>query len=285
MKKVLLSVCFIAASFTGMAQVETPQPSPAAEVEQVVGLTEVEVDYSRPSMKGRTIFGDLVPYNKLWRTGANANTTITFDTDVTVGGKEVKEGTYAVFSIPGEKSWDIMLYSDTNNWGAPREWDESKVVAKVTSEVTKLPFKVESFTIGFGNLTNNGATMDIMWENAMVSMPFEVPTKELATASIEKTMAGPGANAYFSSAVYYLEEGLDLNKAKAWMDKAIEMETANRGEAPYWMLRQKSLIHAGMGDAKGAIAAAKASLAGAEKAGNMDYVALNKKSLKEWGAM
>lgn len=284
MKKVFLSVCFIAASFLGTAQVQTPQPSPAAEVEQTVGLTEVEVTYSRPSMRGRTVFGDLVPYGKVWRTGANANTVVTFDTDVTVGGKEVKKGSYAVFTVPGEKSWEIMLYSDTNNWGAPQEWDEGKVVAKVTSEVTALPFKVESFTIGFGNLTNNGATMDIMWENAMVSMPFGVPTKALATASIEKTMAGPAANAYFSSAVYYLEEGLDLDKAKMWMDKAIEMETANRGAAPYWMLRQKSLIHAAMGDTKGAIAAAKESLAGAEKAGNMDYVALNKKSLKEWGA-
>lgn len=284
MKKVFLAVCFIAASFAGMAQVKTPQPSPGAAIDQVVGLTNMEVTYSRPSMRGRAVFGGLVPFGQIWRTGANANTVVSFDTDITVGGKEVKAGSYGLYTIPGEKSWEIMLYSETSNWGVPAEWDESKVVAKVSAESMVLPFDVESFSIGFGNLTNNGAELGIYWENTYVAMPFEVPTKALATASIEKTMAGPAANAYFGSAVYYLEEGLDLNKAKMWMDKAIEMETANRGDAPFWMLRQKSLIHAAMGDKKGAIEAAKLSLTGAEKAGNADYVALNKKSLKEWGA-
>lgn len=280
MKKILLAICFLAASYVSEAQVTTPQPSPSSTITQTVGLTEVSVTFSRPSMKGRSVFGDLVPYDKVWRTGANANTIVKFEHDVKVGGSEVKAGAYALFTKPGKDSWEIMLYNDTSNWGAPQEWDESKVVASVTSEIMELPFDVETFSIGFGNLTNNGADLGIYWENTYVAMPFEVPTQELAMASIEKTLNGPGSRDYFSAAVYYLEEGQDLEKAKMWMDKALE----GQDEPAYWMLRQKSLILAAMGDTKGAIETAKQSLAAAEKAGNADYVALNKKSLEEWGA-
>lgn len=280
MKKIILAVCFLAASYLTEAQVTTPQPSPSATITQTVGLTEVNVTYSRPSMRGRTVFGDLVPFDKVWRTGANANTVVTFEHDVTVGGNEVKAGAYALYTKPGKDSWEIMLYNETSNWGTPQEWDDSKVVAKVTSEIMELPFDVETFSIGFGNLTNNSGQLGIYWENTYVAMPIEVPTEKMVMASIDKTMSGPGAGDYFNAAVYYLQEGKDLKKANEWMDKAI----AGQEEAPYWMLRQKSLILAGMGDKAGAIAVAKESLAGAEKAGNMDYVALNKKSLEEWGA-
>ncbi|THD67522.1 DUF2911 domain-containing protein [Robertkochia marina] len=280
MKKILLAICFLAASYVSEAQVTTPQPSPSSTITQTVGLTEVSVTFSRPSMRGRSVFGDLVPFDKVWRTGANANTIVKFEHDVKVGGSEVKAGAYALFTKPGKDSWEIILYNDTSNWGAPQEWDESKVVASVTSEIMELPFDVETFSIGFANLTNNGADLGIYWENTYVAMPFEVPTQELAMASIEKTLNGPGSRDYFSAAVYYLEEGQDLEKAKMWMDKALE----GQEEPAYWMLRQKSLILAAMGDKKGAIETAKQSLAGAEKAGNADYVALNKKSLEEWGA-
>ncbi|WP_224491059.1 DUF2911 domain-containing protein [Robertkochia flava] len=280
MKKIFLTVCLLASSFLMKAQVNTPQPSPQATFTQMVGLTEVSVTYSRPSMRGRTVFGDLVPFGEVWRTGANANTVVKFEHDVKVGGKEVKAGSYAVYTIPGENSWEIMLYNDTSNWGVPQEWDDSKVVAKVTSETMTLPFDVETFSIGFGNLSNNSAEMGIYWENTYAAMPFEVPTENLVMASIDRTMNGPGSRDYYSAAVYYLEEGKDLEQANKWMDKALE----GQEEPAYWMLRQKSLILAGMGDKAGAINVAKQSLAAAEKAGNMDYVALNKKSLEEWGA-
>lgn len=281
MKKIFLAVCFLAVSLSAEAQITTPQPSPSANITQTVGLTEVNVIYSRPSMKGRTIFGDLVPYDKIWRTGANANTVVKFEHDVVIGGSEVKAGEYALYTRPGKDTWEIMLYNDTSNWGNPAEWDESKVVAKVTSETMELPFDVETFSIGIGNLSNNDAELGIYWENTYVAMPFEVPTKKLAMGSIERTMNGPASGDYFSAAVYYLEEGEDLEKANMWMDKALE----GQEEPAYWMLRQKSLILAAMGDKKGAIEVAKQSLAAAEKAGNPDYVTLNKKSLEEWGAM
>lgn len=119
MKKIFLIACFVAFTLTTNAQITTPQPSPSQKIEQIVGLTKVTIEYSRPSMKGRKIFGDLVPYGQIWRTGANANTKITFDTDITIGNTTVKAGTYAIYTKPNKKTWEIMLYSDASNWGNP----------------------------------------------------------------------------------------------------------------------------------------------------------------------
>jgi len=279
MKKLLFSALAFVLTFGLNAQIETPQPSPFAEMEQVIGLTDVKIEYCRPSMRGRKIFGDLVPYDKLWRTGANANTKITFGDDVTIDGQTLKAGTYAIFTKPGMESWDVMFYSDASNWGTPRNWDEAMVVAKTTATAYAMEYPVETFTITLDNLTSNSAVMGFMWENLYVPVKFEVPTDAKATASIEKMMSGPGAGDYFSAAVYYLNEGKDMAKAKMWIDKATEM-TAK--EPRFWFLRQKSLIYAKMGDTKGAIESAKKSLELAEKAGNADYVKMNKDSLKEW---
>ena len=282
MKKLGFLSLFALLALTLNAQMQTPQPSPSSELEQMVGLTEVEVEYARPSMKGRTIFGDLVPYGQLWRTGANKNTTISFSDDVKIGGKDVKAGEYAIFTKPGEAVWEVIFYTDTENWGTPRNWDASKVAATVKVEVMKMPMKVETFTITIDDLTNNGANLGILWEDVYVGVPFEVPTAEKAQKSIESTMEGPSARDFYSAASYYYEEGLDMEKAREWIDKAVAMDT--KGEQ-YWVLRRQSLIHAKLGDKKAAIAAAKKSLAAAEAAGNQDYVKMNKDSLTEWGAL
>ncbi|HIC31364.1 MAG TPA: DUF2911 domain-containing protein [Flavobacteriaceae bacterium] len=282
MKKLITLLMVFAVTFTVNAQIETPQPSPSQKMEQKVGLTDVTVQYSRPSMKGRTIFGDLVPYGKLWRTGANQNTMVTFSTDVMIGGKTVKAGSYAIFTTPNKDNWEIVFYSDTNNWGTPQNWDESKVAAKVISEVYDIPMDIETFTISFDDLTNDSAVLGIMWEKVYVGVKIEVPTDKKVSAAIEKVMNGPSADDYYAAARYYLESGKDINQAVVWMDKAIEMTKDN---PRFWWLRQQSLIKAKAGDKKGAIQAAKASLEGAEKAGNADYIKMNKDSLKEWGAM
>ena len=284
MKKLFLSAFAFILTLGLNAQIETPQPSPFAKMEQVVGLTDVTVEYCRPAMRGRTIFGDLVPYDKLWRTGANKNTQITFGDDVTVDGQTLKAGTYAIFTKPGAESWEVIFYSDANNWGTPRNWDDAKVAAKTTAPAYLMEYPVQSFTISLGDLTDNSAVLGFLWEKTYVPVKFEVPTDMKATASIDKAMAGPGANDYFSAAVYYLNSEKDLGKAKKWMDKAIEMRKAasKDGKEPFWMMRQKSLIHAKMGDKKGAIEAAKRSLVLSEEAGNADYVKMNKDSLKEW---
>lgn len=281
MKKFLLLLCVLVASSAVYAQLETPAPSPSQKMEQKVGLTDVTLEYSRPSMKGRNIFGGLVPYDKVWRTGANENTKVTFDTDVEIGGKTVKAGTYAIYTKPMAQNWEIMFYTDTNNWGLPQEWDESKVAAKVTAPVYPLPMDIETFTMSFDDITNDGVNLGMMWERTYVAAPIKVPTDNMVSANIERVMGGPSANDYYQAAVYYLQAGKDMEKAKTWINKAIEM----REQPAFWFYRQKSLIYAESGDKKGAVTAAKKSLELAKEAGNSDYVALNTKSLKEWGAM
>lgn len=282
MKKLLFIALVFVISFTANAQVETPQPSPFSKMEQKVGLTDVTLEYSRPGIKGRTIFGDLVPYGKLWRTGANKNTMISFSDDVMIGESKVKAGSYAIFVTPNEGSWDVVFYSNTENWGTPQKWDESLVAAKVSAEVYPLPMSIETFTISFDDLTNDSAMLGMMWEKVYVAVKIEVPTATKVNASIDKAMAGPGAGDYFSAARYLLESDGDINTAVTYIDKAIEL---TKDKPRFWFLRQQSLIHAKAGKKKTAIKAAKASLAGAEAAKNADYVKMNKDSLKEWGAM
>ena len=282
MKKIILSLFVAAFTFSANAQIKTPAPSPAQKIEQKVGLTDVTLEYSRPSMKGRKIFGGLEDYGKVWRTGANANTKLTFSTDFTVDGKTLKKGTYALYTIPGEKTWDVILYSDATNWGNPRKWDEEKVVAKVNVPVYPMPMPIETFTISFDDLTNNSGVVGIMWEKTYVGLKFETPTDKMVSSSIDKIMAGPSANDMYGAAVYYLQAGKDIKQAQEWIDKAVEMTS---DKPRFWFLRQQSLIHAKAGNTKGAIAAAKMSLEYATKAKNAGYIKMNKASLKEWGAM
>lgn len=279
MKKLLFFVCLALISSIGFAQIDTPAPSPTQKIEQMVGLTNVTLEYSRPSMKGRKIFGDLVPYDKMWRTGANANSKITFGNDVKIGGSEVKAGTYAIFTKPGVQSWEVYFYADANNWGTPQNWDETKVAAKVKAQVQPMPMNVESFTMSLDDVKNDSANLGIIWENVYVGVPIGFMTDKLVTASIEKVMNGPSANDYFNAAVYYFTADKDINKAKTWIDKAIAMSDS----PAFWYYRQQSLIYAKSGDKKGAIAAAQKSLQLATEAGNDDYIALNQKSLAEWG--
>ncbi len=280
MKKLITLLLTMTLGVGLQAQMMTPQPSPFATIQQKVGLTDVTVEYSRPSMRGRTIFGNLVPYNELWRTGANRNTIIRFSDDVTIGEQTLKAGSYAVYTKPGAQSWEVYFYSDTNNGGTPQKWDETKVAAKTTATVYTMPMDVETFTISIDELHNNGATLGFIWEKQYVGVPFSVPTVDKAVASIEAVMNGPSANDYYAAASYYFEEGKDMEKAREWIDKAAAMN-----EDAFWVHRRRSLIYAKMGNKAEAIKAAKKSLATAEAANNADYIKLNKDSLKEWGAL
>lgn len=277
LKQIFFLLVFVGTISTTNAQINTPQPSPFSKIEQVVGLTNVTLEYSRPAMRGRIVFGDLVPYGEIWRTGANANSKITFSDNVTVAGQELVRGTYAIYTIPNKTSWDVIFYYDFNNWGNPLKWEDSKIAAKVTVPVHKTNNSVESFTMSFDNLKSGSADLSILWENVHVAVTFEVPTDKIASKSIETIMAGPTENDYFQAASYYHSEGKDLNQALEWIKKATE------GDDPeFWYLRRMSLIQADMGDIKGAIETAKQSLAAAEKAGNADYVKMNKESISKW---
>lgn len=280
MKKLFFIAVLSFLAIGATAQINTPAPSPSASLTQTVGLTDFSIEYSRPGMKGRTIFGNLVPYGKVWRTGANLRTKITSSTDFTVGGKELKAGTYAIFTKPEADAWTVYFYTDYAGGGAPREWDDSKVAAMVKVNVEKMPMDIESFTITMDDLSNDGAKLGLLWENTYVGVPIGVPANETVLAAIEKTMSGPSAGDYYNAAVYLASTDQKLDQAAKYMDKAMSLT-----EKPaFWQLRQQSLLLAKTGDKKGAIKAAKASLVGATTAGNADYIKLNKDSLKEWGA-
>ena len=281
MKKIMLLVAVFATSILTFGQIKTPAPSPFSKVEQKVGLTDMTLEYSRPSMKGRTIFGDLVPYEKTWRTGANANTKITFSTDVSIDGKWLSAGTYAIYTIPTSGKWQVMFYIDSDNGGLPQKWDDEKVALTTVAEVSQLPMVIETFTMNFGDLSNDSVALGMLWEKTYVEVKIDVPTHKMVMMNIEEAMKGkPSGDDMYAAAVYYSQNDGDINQAKEWIDEAVNMSDTPK----FWQLRQQSLIYAKAGDKKGAIAIARKSLAAAEEAGNTDYVKMNKDSLKEWGA-
>ena len=276
MKKVIYLFA-MAFSTLALAQVQTPQPSPAAKIEQTVGLTQVTIEYARPAMRGREIMGALVPYGEIWRTGANKNTIITFGDAVTVGDQTLAAGSYALYTRPGKEQWEVFFYTDTDNWGTPGAWEADKVAATLEIVPTKVD-SMASFAIWIADLTNNGATLNLGWDTTKISIPFGVPTVAKATASIQEALKDdPKHRDYYSAAVYYLQEGQDLSQAKAWIEKAIEGK-----EDAYWYFRQYSLILEGLNEVDGSMAAAKISLSLAEKAGNMDYVRMNEAAIAKW---
>jgi hypothetical protein len=277
LKKLFILTLFVGISSTINAQIETPQPSPASKLEQVVGLTDVTIEYSRPNKRDRAIFGGLVPYGELWRTGANANTKITFSDNVTIKGQELKKGTYALFTIPNKDTWEIIFYTESNNWGLPQKWDDANVALKVVVAANTSASVVNSFTIQIDDLTETSANVDILWDTVNVSIPIEFPTEAITMKSIETVMNGPTPNDYFQAATYYQTSGKDLTQALAWMKKATEGENP-----PFWYLRRMSLIQAELGQKDAAIKTAQQSLAAAEKAGNKDYVKMNEESIAEW---
>lgn len=278
MKKIVFALAVILSSFGSQSQVLTPQPSPKCILNQVVGLTDVEIEYSRPGTKGRNVFGDLVPFGKVWRTGANANTTISFSEDVIIDGKTLKKGKYALFTLPKVESWEIIFYSKTDNWGNPEEWNEADVALRASAVPEILNRNVESFTIDINNLDNNFAHLNLSWEKTLVSLKFEVPTQKKAMESIDKVLSGPSAGDYFSAAQFYYQSNGDLTKALNYVNKALDLKK----ESPFWYTKLKSLIQAKLGDKKGAIETARLSLAAAKAAKNNDYIKMNEDNILEW---
>jgi Protein of unknown function (DUF2911) len=280
MKKLLSILAFTFLSgIAANAQVKTPQPSPAAEVHQTVGLTKFEIVYSRPGARERAIFGDLVPFGKVWRTGANKAVQFGVSTAVTIGGKELKAGNYALFTVPNKDSWDIIWYEETEIWGTPENWVDSLEACRVSVKTSSLPNMVESFTMEFTDVSDGEYGMlNISWEKTMVSVKIEVPTEDITMKSIESTLAGPSSGDYYKAASYYLSAGKDMKVALEWISKACEM----RGEEAYWYYRKKSLIEAELGMFKEAIATAEISLKNAKAQENNDYVKMNEDSIAEW---
>lgn len=279
MKKfVITSLLALAVSAT-YAQVQTPPTSTKSEVHQVVGLTDINIDYSRPNMRGRLVFGDLVPYGRLWRTGANMNTVVTFANDVEIDGKILKKGSYAIYTIPKVEEWEVIFYKDTNNWGLPDKWEDAKIALSTKVKVQNLDRKFETFTMAINNVNIDYADLEIMWERTLIPVRFKVPTDNLAMESITDTFDGPKIVDYYAAAEYFYLTGKDLSKALLWINSAIDK---SGDKVPYYFVRLKSQIQAKAGDKVGAVATAKIALDLAEKANNLDYIKMNKDAIKEW---
>ena len=276
MKKIMLCAVLLI-TLQLHAQIDTPQPSPLSTVSQRVGMTDVSITYSRPSMKGRTIYGDLVPYDALWRTGANRATKLSFSDTVEVAGKKVPGGEYALFTIPGEQQWTIILNKNTEQ-GGTGSYEESEdalrfQVAPIATEDT-----YETFTIAFSDISQTSASLNILWEDTRVQFPIEDPNVDRKVmAQIDEKMANAGDDAglYYQAASYYYSADKDLKQAQEWIDKAVALD-----DTKYWMLHLQAKIHAENDDYEQAKASAQKSMQLAEENGNMDYVRLNEKLLE-----
>ncbi len=268
----------IALTVCASAQIKMPQPSPASELQQTVGVTQFKVSYSRPGAKDREIFGDLVPYGTLWRTGANAPTKISFDTPITFGGKPVPAGDYVLFTIPGKDEWTVIVYGDPAVQSAAG-YDQQKDVARVLVKPVELKTPVENFTIGFDDLKNESAILELDWTNVRVPVEIGVDTASISEASIKeamKAMDSWGAADYAAAATFYADKDRDPAKALEWMGKAVSMN-----DKAFWWGHAYAKMLAKQGKKDEAIAAAEKSLATAKATpGNGDaYVKMNEELL------
>jgi hypothetical protein len=254
-------------------QLRTPAPSPAATIKQSFALSSVEVNYSRPAVRGRAIFGDLVPYGKVWRTGANEATTITFGEDVTVGGKKVPAGKYGLLTIPGQNEWTIII-SKQLDVTSPAAYKQDQDVARFTAKPETLPFTVESFMIVFDDIKSNSMIVELLWDKTAVGFQVESDVDSKVMAQIDNAM-NKDNRPYFGAAMYYMENGKDMNKALEWLNKAVE-----QNPNAFWIHHQRANAFAKLGKKQDAIAAANKSMELARAAKNDDYVALNEKLLK-----
>jgi hypothetical protein len=272
MQKMLLlsAICFTMILSASAQQLRTPSPSVPQFIRQDFGLSTIELSYSRPGVKGRKIFGDLVPYGKVWRTGANQATTLTFSDTVTIGGATIAPGKYGLLTIPGADEWTFIITRQTDVT-SPAAYKQDQDIVRVQASPHTLPFAVETFTIEFSNLAGNSCNLDILWDNVAVGIPISTNTDEKVMAQIADIM-NRDTHPYYQAGLYYLENGKDLNKALEWFEKTIAQEPGN-----FFFIYQKARCLAKLGRKQEAIAAAQKSMDLAKQNNNSDYVTLNQK--------
>jgi len=275
MKKIFIGAfALLTISMVDAQQLNTPQPSPTTNVKQNFALSSIELSYSRPGVKGRKIFGDLVPFGKVWRTGANSATTITFGEDVTVGGKKVKAGKYGLLTIPGENEW-IFIITNQTDVTSPAAYKQDQDVVRITSQPQTLPFSVESLMISVGDIKSNECNVSVIWDNVYVGFSVTADVDGQVMKQIKDAMEAD-SRPYFNAAMYYLDNGKDLNKAVEWFDKAYAQNTD-----AFWVLYNKARALQKLGKKTDALAASMKSMEVAKKQKSDDYVALNEKLQKE----
>jgi len=266
------AICYI---FFAVGQsIETPQPSPTQAIKQNFGLSSITLTYSRPGIKGRKVFGDLVPYGKVWRTGANNATVIEFGDEVTIGGKKIPKGEYGLITIPDKDVWTVIVTKQLDIT-SPAAYKPENDIVRTTVKPLALRDVVESFTIQFANVKPAACDIQIMWENTLVTLPVTTDVDTKVTARIKEVM-GSDNRPYYQAAVYYMENGKDLNQALAWFDKAVQQEPDG-----YWVHLQRANCLAKLGKKEEAKTASQKSRELAIKAGNDDYVRLNDKLMAQ----
>jgi tetratricopeptide (TPR) repeat protein len=274
MKKILWLFGCVAFLTSAQAQLKTPAPSPTQTLKQDFGLGSIEINYSRPAVKGRKVFGDLVPYGAIWRTGANNATTLQFSDEVSIGGVTLAPGKYGLLSIPDKDKWTLIISKQTDVT-SPSAYKPEMDLVRVTASVEKLKYTVENFTIAINDIKPNSCQLSLSWDKTQVNLPITTDIDSKIMSNIAKVMQGEKPP-YYNAAMYYMDNGKDLNQALAWFDKAIE---ATPGA--YWVHHQRANCLAKLGKSAEARAAAEKSKELALAAKNMDYVKLNEKLLAE----
>lgn len=261
------------------AQIEFPPVSPYAEIKQNIGLTEIQINYSRPAVRGRKIIGGLVPYGRIWRVGANESTKFRISSDIKVSGMALKKGTYALYAFPNKTEWEIVFHRDTTLWGDGRDkYNPKKDALRIRLHPRETKAFQENFLITLDSITHNGAKMFWIWENTQISIPIEVPTDSILLRQMEEVMKGEAdAQTYYEAARYLVEQNREPALALEYVKKAIELN----GET-YFYFRIKSLAEASLGDFKSAIKSAQKSKKIANSLGKDEFVRLNETNIANW---
>ncbi len=272
MKTLSLLALALIVSITSFSQLNLPSASPTQTVHQDFGLASINLSYSRPGMKGRKIFGDLVPFGKVWRTGANGPTIITFGDEVIIGGTKIPAGKYGLVTIPGTTTWTIIITKqlDINN---PALYKSENDLAHVTAPVRHVTNTVETFTMQFDDVKQNTCLLNMQWENTEVALPIQTDIDTRVMEQIDTAIIGKKPP-YYAAAGYYFNNGKDLHKAEEWATKATEQQPD-----AYYMFYLLAQIEEKLGNKKGAIAAANKSIEIAKKVPNQDFITLNEKLL------
>lgn len=273
MKKILFIIAIALYNFTFAQTLTTPQPSTTQTIKQNFALAAIELSYSRPNIKGRSVIGNLVPFGKVWRTGANGATTLTFGDDVTIGDKKIPAGKYGLLSIPDKENWTLIITKQTDVTSAAA-YKEIEDVVRVNVKPMITANKVETFTIQFANVKSNTCELQLMWENTAVTLPISTDVDAKVMSQINNIMTKDNLP-YFNAAMYYLENGKDLNQALSWFNKGIE-----QNPDAFYMYHQKANCLAKLGKKQEAIATATKSIELATAAKNSDYVKLNEDLIK-----
>jgi tetratricopeptide (TPR) repeat protein len=274
MKKIIFSVIACVFLISTEAQLKTPAPSPGQTIKQDFGIGTIELSYSRPGIKGRKIFGDLVPYGKVWRTGANNATTLNFSDDVIIGGQTIPAGKYGLLTIPDKDSWTLII-TKSLDVTSPSDYKQENDVVRVKAKPMKIDETVETFTMQFANVKPASCDLLVRWDNTVVALPIKNDLEKKVMAEIDRQMKND-TRPYFQAAMFYMENGKDLNQALAWFDKALE-----QNPKAFWVYHQKANALAKLGKKTEAKTTAQKSIELAKEAKNDDYVKLNEKLIAD----